>query len=85
VIPNGLLIHFNVESNEALLDRFETDLDWIEQDLPIHELFVRDWWTNLDSAYIGMGPEARGFRFIRIEAAERRFGKLKAALESVVP
>jgi hypothetical protein len=29
-----LLIHFNVESNEALLDRFETDLDWIERDLP---------------------------------------------------
>jgi len=44
---------------------------------------VRDWWANLDSAFIGIGPEARGFRFIRIEAAERRFGKLKAELETL--
>ena len=83
VMPNGLLLGFNVEMNEALLDRFETDLDWIVQDQPIHELFVEYWLPNVHSAFVRLGPEARKFKSIPREAAEGRLGKLKAALENL--
>ena len=62
---------------------FEADLDWIEQYQRIHELIVWLWLTNTHSAFVGPGPEARTFIPVPLEAAERRLGKLKAALENL--
>ena len=83
VMPDGLIIRFNVEMDEAFLELFEADLDWIEQDQRIHELIVWLWLTNIHSAFVGPGPEARTFRPVPLKAAERRLGKLKAALEDL--
>jgi hypothetical protein len=83
VRPNGLIIRFNVEMDEAFLELFEADLDWIEQNQPIHELIVWLWLTNIHSAFVGPGPEARTFRPVPREAAEGRLGRLKAALEDL--
>jgi len=97
VQPDGLLIGFNGapvdgttaetfvngELNEAFLDIFETDLDWIVQDQPIHELLVWNWWEHINSAFVRLEPEMRRFKLVPPEAAERRLGKLKAALENL--
>jgi hypothetical protein len=69
--------------DEAFRELFEEDLDWIEQDQPVHELIVWYWWTNIHSAFVGPGPEARRFKPVTREVAERRLGKLKAALENL--
>ncbi len=83
VMPNGLIVVFNVDKDEALRELFETDLDWIEQEQPIHDLFLEDWWPNIHSVFVQFGPETRRFRPVPREAAERRLGKLKAALEDL--
>jgi hypothetical protein len=76
------------EANGELRDVFEADLDWIAQDLRIHELFVSKWIsTRKNIALVQVGPEARAGRRRRNpvprEVAERRLGELKAALEDL--
>ena len=84
VVPINLLVRLDREANGAVLDLFEADLDWIAQDLRIHELFVSDWIsTRFKIALVQVGPEARGWRPVPPEAAERRLGRLKAALENL--
>jgi hypothetical protein len=83
VIPDLLIINFNREVNRALRELFETDLDWIAQDQPIHELFVSRWFRRFKLAFVQLGPEARRFQPIPPKAAEQKLGKLKAALENL--
>jgi hypothetical protein len=84
VFPIDLIVGLDPEANGALRDVFETDLDWIAQDLRIHELFVSRWLsTRKNIALVQVGPEARHRRPVPPEVAERRLGELKAALEDL--
>jgi len=86
VYPIELIVGLDPEANGALRDVFETDLDWIAQDLRIHELFVSRWIsTRKNIALVQVGPEARDTRPQPVppEVAERRLGELKAALEDL--
>jgi hypothetical protein len=81
VVPIELIVGLH---SGALRDVFETDLEWIAQDLRIHELFVSEWLsTRKNIALVQVGPEARGSRPVPPEVAERRLGELKAALENL--
>ena len=84
VVPIELIVGLDPDANGALRDVFETDLDWIAQDLRIHELFVSEWLsTRKNIALVQVGPEARGSRPVPPEVAKRRLGELKAALENL--
>jgi hypothetical protein len=79
--PIDLIVRLDDEANMAL---FETDLDWIAQDLRIHELFVSDWLSRrLKIALVQVGPETRARTVVPMKAVERRLGELKAALEDL--